>query len=62
MNGILNPKFRIWAYGVCSAVLVILGVYGIVNGDQIDAFLLLASAVFGVAIGNVDTDKGKHEK
>lgn len=62
MNIILNPKFRIWAYSVCAAILVVLGTYGIVNGNQIDAFLFLASAVFGLAIGNVGTEKGKHEK
>lgn len=49
------PKFRKWAYGVTTAGLTVLGVYGIVTADQVAAWAFLAAAVTGMATANTDT-------
>ena len=57
MNRIMNVKFRRWAYGVSVAGFGVLGVYGIVDADQMAAWAILASAVAGLALIN-STDAG----
>lgn len=49
---ITNPDIRRWIYGIATAALVVLGVYGIVTGEQIAAWSLLASAITGLATAN----------
>ena len=65
MKEVLNPKFRMWAYGVSAMVLVVLGVYGVIDGNQAAAFNLLFAALFGIAANNISStpniDRGKHE-
>lgn len=51
----LTPSRRKWAYGVTTAGLTVLGVYGIVTADQVAAWALLAAAVTGMATGHTDT-------
>lgn len=50
----LTPARRRWAYRVAAALLVTLGVYGVVDGEQSHALLLLFAALFGVAHANVE--------
>lgn len=49
---ITRPEVRKWIYGIATAALVVLGVYGIVTGEQIAAWSLLASAITGLATAN----------
>lgn len=47
----LTPQVRRWAYGVTTAGLFVLGVYGVVDGNQAAAWAGLAAAVTGMATG-----------
>lgn len=47
-----TPGVRRWSYGVTGAGLVVLGVYGYLDGQQIAAWAALGAAVFGMAIAN----------
>ena len=49
---ITSPDIRRWIYGIATAALAVLGVYGIVTGEQIAAWSLLASAITGLATAN----------
>ena len=49
---ITNPDVRRWIYGIATAALAVLGVYGIVTGEQITAWSGLASAITGLATVN----------
>lgn len=49
---ITNPDVRKWIYGIATAGLLVLGVYGIVSGEQITAWSGLASAITGLAAVN----------
>ncbi len=49
---ITNPDIRRWIYGIATAALAVLGVYGLVTGEQIAAWSLLASAITGLATAN----------
>ncbi|WP_454921406.1 phage holin [Actinomyces naeslundii] len=57
---ITNPAVRKWIYGIASAALAVLGVYGIVSGEQITAWSGLASAITGLAAVNTPAG-GKQE-
>lgn len=52
---ITRPEVRKWIYGSATAALAVLGVYGIVTGEQIAAWSLLASAITGLATANTPT-------
>ena len=52
---ITNPAVRKWIYGIATAALTVLGVYGIVTGAQITAWSGLASAITGLAAINTST-------
>ena len=52
---ITNPAVRRWIYGIATAALAVLGVYGIVTGEQITAWSGLAMAVTGLAAVNTPT-------
>lgn len=52
----LKSKTRKRLYKVTAAALGVAAVYGVLNGEEIAAFLLLASAVLGVADKNVTED------
>ena len=54
MKNILKPETRAWIYDVCVAGFGVLGVYGIMDGQSIAAYSILAAAVCGLARGNVD--------
>lgn len=54
---VVSPAARRWAYRVCGAALVVLGVYGFVGGEEISALNLLFAAVFAVASENVPANK-----
>lgn len=49
---ITSPDVRRWIYGIATAALAVLGVYGIVSGEQIAVWSLLASAITGLATAN----------
>ena len=49
---ITRPEVRKWIYGIATAALAVLGVYGIVTGEQITAWSGLASAITGLAAAN----------
>ena len=52
---ITRPEVRRWIYGIATAALAVLGVYGIGTGEQIAAWSLLASAITGLATANTPT-------
>lgn len=52
MKNLLTPKARKWAYGVTGAGLAVAGVYGLLDGQQIAAWMGLSAALFGLAIAN----------
>ena len=56
MKNILKPETRAWIYDVSVAGFGVLGVYGIMDGQTIAAYSILAAAVCGLARGNVDYD------
>lgn len=49
---IARPEVRKWIYGIATAALAVLGVYGLVTGAQIAAWAGLAAAVTGLATVN----------
>ena len=57
---ITRPEVRKWIYGIATAALAVLGVYGIVTGEQIAAWSGLASAITGLALANTPAG-GKQE-
>ena len=57
---ITNPDVRRWIYGMATAALAVLGVYGIVTGEQITAWSGLASAITGLA--TVNTPAGEKQE
>lgn len=57
---ITNPAIRRWIYGIATAALAVLGVYGIVTGEQITAWSGLASAITGLA--TVNTPAGEKQE
>lgn len=54
----LTTRRRKWAYRVAWAVLGVLGVYGVVSGEQLAAWLLLAAALLGMADAHTDQGDG----
>lgn len=52
---ITSPAVRKWIYGIATAALAVLGIYGIVSGEQITAWSGLASAITGLATLNTTT-------
>lgn len=54
MTKLLSPARRRWAYRVTGAALIVAGIYGLIDGAQRDAWLILAGALFGVADRHVD--------
>lgn len=57
---ITNPAVRRWIYGIATAALAVLGVYGIVTGEQITAWSGLASAITGLA--TINTPAGSQQE
>lgn len=51
----LTPAVRRWAYGITTAALGVAAVYGLVDGNQAAAWLILAGAVTGMATVNTPT-------
>jgi hypothetical protein len=58
VKNLLKPVVRKWAYGVATGGLVVLGAYGIVDGQEAAAWSVLAAAVTGMAFLNTDADAG----
>ena len=56
MTKLLTPARRRWAYRVTAAALVVAGIYGLLDGTQRDAWLILAAAILGVADRHVDEE------
>lgn len=61
VRGVFTPEIRFWIYGICVAAFGVLGVYGILNTEQIAAWGVLASAVCGMAMSNVDKEGSHYE-
>lgn len=61
---IKNPAVRAWIYGILSAVGGLALIYGIVDQNQLSAWLVLGGAILGLsnglALSNTDT-QGRHE-
>jgi len=57
LNKVLAPPVRRWLYGVSTAALVVLGTYGVVDGEQAASWGLLAAAVTGMAFANTPPAK-----
>lgn len=54
LEAVLTPKRRKWAYRSAWAGLGVLGTYGVLTGEQIAAWALLAAALLGMADRNTD--------
>lgn len=52
----LTAKRRRYAYRLAAAALAAAAVYGLVDGDESHALLLVFAALFGVADKNVNED------
>lgn len=50
---IRDRKTRLWIYGITTAALYLLGTYGVLTGEQIASWALLAGAVTNLAAVNV---------
>ena len=57
---ITRPEIRRWIYGIATASLGVLLVYGVVTGEQAAAWSGLAMSVTGLAAVNTPAD-GKQE-
>lgn len=57
------PRFRMWAYGLMTAIMTYLTVRGAIDKDSATALNAVGSAFFAIAAANVDTGdyQGKHE-
>lgn len=53
LDRLLRPTVRRWLYQITGAALAIAGVYGLLDGQQLAAWMGLASALFGLASINV---------
>lgn len=53
----LTPQVRAWLYGICLAVIALLGAYGIISDAQVPLWITLASAILGTATALVHTPK-----
>jgi len=51
----LTPARRRWIYRTVSAIVALFVVYGLVNGQQSAALLLVANAALGLADAKVTT-------
>lgn len=54
LEAIATPARRRWLYRVAWSVLGLLGVHGLVTGEQLAAWLLVAAAVLGIADSHTD--------
>lgn len=54
LEQLLTPHRRRWLYRISWATLALLGIYGLLDGQQIAAWALLASAILGVADAHTD--------
>lgn len=55
LETLLRPTVRRWLYQLAAAGLAIAGVYGLIDGQQLAAWMGLASALFGLAAMNTPT-------
>lgn len=59
------PATRMWCYNVMAAVMAVLTVKGIIDGDEAAAILAVGAALFAVASVNTPRPEknyeGKHE-
>lgn len=53
----LTPQVRAWLYGICLAVIALLGAYGIITAEVVPMWISLASAILGTATALVHTPK-----
>lgn len=62
---ITSPTTRMWCYNVMGAIMTLLTVRGIIDGDEAAALLAVSAAFFAVASINTphpeNPYKGKHE-
>ena len=54
LEAFATPRRRKWLYRVAWSVLALAGVYGVLTGEQLAAWLVVAAAVLGVADGHTD--------
>lgn len=57
------PRFRMWAYGLMTAIMAYLTVRGAIDRDSAAALNAIGSAFFAIAAANVDAGdhQGRHE-
>lgn len=62
---LVSPTTRMWCYNVMTAVMTVLTVRGVVDGDEATALLAVGAALFAVASINTPHPEkrsdGKHE-
>ncbi|MDY2941433.1 MAG: hypothetical protein SOS98_03795 [Varibaculum sp.] len=57
----LTPATRKWIYGIISAVIVLLTIYGVLTDNTAPAWLGLASAIVGNSIAFVNVPTARDE-
>lgn len=55
MKTLQDPAVRRWLYTITAAAIALLGVYGLLDGQQIAAWMGLAAAVLGLAAAKTPT-------
>lgn len=55
MSTILTPQVRSWLYGVVTATLAVLVLYGVISEGDLDGWLALAGAVLGIVSSGTAT-------
>lgn len=60
---VTSPTTRMWCYNVMAAVMTLLTVRGVVDGDEAAAILAVGATLFAVASINTPKNnyQGKHE-
>lgn len=56
-----SPRTRMWIYTIFIGITAAMGVWGIIDGDKINAINIIVSAVLGIAAGNTPTGVMKNE-
>lgn len=54
LEALATPRRRKYLYKVSWSLLALLGVYGVLTGQQIAAWALLAAAILGIADSHTD--------
>lgn len=58
IKALQQPKVRRWIYGILTAAGAVAVTYGLVTGEQLSVWLLLAANVLGTGLAFTKTNTG----